>query len=362
MNNRLSVILLLAAALACTPDGERFTVHGTITDPAASTPGSMVFLVASDGPVDSVAVKDGKFSFTGQADKTKQLVAMLRYPGKDPYDERFIAVFVPDAQDIYIDLDYPETVTGSPLTDAITAYQDKATELYYEHESDIGSLAMSGEQEKADSIYKAQMKKITDLSRETYLANTDNVLGLQAFTMLTQELDAAELEELAMSSELVSGNPEVQALLATKKKAAQTGAGAMFMEISGTSKDGSPVALSDFAGKGEWVLADFWASWCGPCMNAIETLRSLKDEYAGKGLRLVGVNVWERDETSGPACAKEKDMSWDIIYTSGTEATEAYGIEGIPTLILFAPDGTIAERLLGENGLEAALEKHLRQQ
>ena len=52
-------------------------------------------------------------------------------------------------------------------------------------------------------------------------------------------------------------------------------------------------------------------------------------------------------------------MDWNLIFTSGNEVTEAYGIEGIPTLILFSPDGKVAERLLGEDGLEEILAKYL---
>lgn len=211
-------LLVCALALSCAGRKERYTVHGTLTDSMASLPGSMVYLISADGPVDSAAVKDGKFTFSGEADNTIQLVAMLRYPGKDPYDERFMAVFVPDAKDIYIDLDYPETVTGSPLTDAVNAYQERVSQIYYERESDIGSLAINGEQERADSIFRAQMKKIAELSRETYLANTDNVLGLQAFTMLLDELEIEELEELvSRGGPLVKNNAYIAELLEGKK-------------------------------------------------------------------------------------------------------------------------------------------------
>ena len=92
-------------------------------------------------------------------------------------------------------------------------------------------------------------------------------------------------------------------------------------------------------------------------MQAISKLRDYKELYSSKGLRIVGVNVWESDPAKGIACAKEKEMDWDIIFTSDHTATENYGVEGIPTLILIAPDGTIAERFLGEEGLENALAK-----
>ena len=118
-------------------------------------------------------------------------------------------------------------------------------------------------------------------------------------------------------------------------------------------------ALSEFAGKGSYVLMDFWASWCGPCMQAIPNLRAFKEKYASKGLKLVGVNVWDSSLEKGVACAKDKEMDCDIIFTSDNKAAETYGVDGIPTLILIAPDGTIVERLLGEEGLEEALARHL---
>ena len=357
----LALALLLALA-ACNRPATRYTVSGTVQDTLASLPGSMVYLIDADGPVDSVAVSKGTFQFKGHIDRTKQLVAMLHFPERDRYDDRFIVAFVPDAEHISINLDYPATVTGSPLTDAIMKYREQVLEFYYEHETDIGSFTMNGEVEAADSIYKAQLGKIDDLSRETYLANTDNVLGKQALTQLFDDLEASELEELmAKGSDFIKNDADLNSLLKIKKNAKASGIGAQFIEIEGSGIDGTPARLSDFAGKGSWVLADFWASWCGPCMNAIPDLREMRDKYASKGLVVVGVNVWENNPADGPACAKEKEMDWNLIFTTGTGATEAYGIEGIPTLILFAPDGTIAERLLGGEGLAEALAKHLEQ-
>ena len=351
---------MLLALGACNRPATHFTVNGSIDDTLATAAGSMVYLIGSDGPLDSAIVNKGRFTFKGEIDSTKQMVVMLHYPDRDPYDDRFLVPFVPDTERISIDLDYPATVTGSPLTDAIQSYREAVLNLYYEHEMDIGSLTMNGDVEAADSIYKAQLRKIDDLSRETYLANTGNVLGKQALTQLFNDLEAPELEELLLQgAPFIKDDEELNSLLRIKKNALATSPGAKFIEIEGVKADGSPVKLSDYAGQGNYVLVDFWASWCGPCMMAVPTLRELRDKYASKGLTVVGVNVWEQDAEAGPACAREKEMDWNLIFTSGHEATEAYGIEGIPTLILFAPDGTVAGRLLGEEGLEALLSKHL---
>jgi hypothetical protein len=156
---------------------------------------------------------------------------MLRFPDRDKYDDRYLVSFVPDAERISIDLDYPATVTGSPLTDAILNYRESVMNLFYEHETDIGSLSMNGQTDKADSIFQAQTRKIDELSRETYLANTDNVLGKQALTVLFNDLDTAELEALlAQGGEFIRNDEELKAMLKAKKNALVTDSGTEIFE------------------------------------------------------------------------------------------------------------------------------------
>jgi thioredoxin 1 len=76
------------------------------------------------------------------------------------------------------------------------------------------------------------------------------------------------------------------------------------------------------------VLVDFWAEWCGPCRRLAPTIEALAEEYAGKA-RVVKLNV-----DAGPVTAKR------------------YGIQGIPTLILFR-DGAEKERIVGSASQEA---------
>ena len=209
----LPLLLLLGA---CDSTEGRFTVHGIITDELATAPGSMVYLIGQDGPVDSVKVKDTEFSFTGPIDKTKILTVTLRFPGRDEWDTRFTAAFVPDSELIGIDLDYPVTVTGSPLTDAVNEYQEQVLQLYYQPELDTESLELEGEELDA-YILDTQMPKRVALSRQTYLANTDNALGLQAFSMLITELDREELEELFLQGgEVIQQNRKIKELIESK--------------------------------------------------------------------------------------------------------------------------------------------------
>lgn len=217
IRNCFAALLLLLALGACDSAGERFTVRGNISDPLAEEPGSMVYLSGRNGPVDSARVRNGAFSFSGSIDKTKLYTVTLHFPGRSEWDERFTASFVPDAETISIDLDYPVTVTGSPLTEAINRYQEQVVNLYYEPGTDVGNFELNGEQEVADSIRNEQMLKIVELSKATYMANTDNALGLQALSLLISELDREELEALVeLGDAFIREDQQIKRLIESK--------------------------------------------------------------------------------------------------------------------------------------------------
>ena len=208
--------LLLLALAACTSPAERFKVRGIVSDTLAAMPESMVYIIGADGVADSVKVKDGTFSYSGCKDETKLYTVMLRFPGRTERDTRFIATFVPDSELINIDLDYPVTVTGSPLTDAVNSFQEQVMNLYYEQE-EVSPEGAEEDPAVADSLYRARMQKIVSLSRETYLANTENVLGLQAISLLVTELDRAELEALLeLGGESIRENKQLKELIESK--------------------------------------------------------------------------------------------------------------------------------------------------
>ena len=121
----------------------------------------------------------------------------------------------------------------------------------------------------------------------------------------------------------------------------ETEAGRMFKEMKGISPDGKPTALSDYVGKGDYVLADFWASWCMPCRKEIPEVIALHEKYKGKGLKVIGITVHDTPEKSDKV-VKEMGIPFPQLYES--KPMSIYGVLAIPYTILFAPDGTILER------------------
>ena len=117
-------------------------------------------------------------------------------------------------------------------------------------------------------------------------------------------------------------------------------------EISGPVLDGSTLALAELDGP---VVLNFWASWCGPCVQEAPHLAAIAEQYADEGVHMVGVNV--RDT---PANATSFEREYGIEYPSWDDASAqiasqfgALGPAGLPSTVLLDREHRVASRLFG---------------
>lgn len=117
--------------------------------------------------------------------------------------------------------------------------------------------------------------------------------------------------------------------------------------------EGKEVTLESL--KGRIVVLDFWATWCGPCKMAMPSLQKLHERYAGKPVSIIGVNCMEQDPDEAVKYTKKEKFTY-MQLLAGDELAAAYGVSGIPTLIVIDAKGNI---LGSEVGFSPVLEKKL---
>lgn len=198
---------------------------------------------------------------------------------------------------------------------------------------------------RADSIdATGDIKAYTDYMIENYVRFPHSAMGVYFAS------EAARFSSLATIDSLLLSAPEVikqSKRIARWRTAAalrdKTAPGRPFVDFAAVQPDGSTMRLSDVAGKGKYVLVDFWASWCPWCIKELPALKELYSQYSSKGLEIVGVAV--RDEADDTRKAIEKHgIKWPVMYNAARIPYDIYGFTGIPHLMLLAPDGTIISR------------------
>lgn len=112
---------------------------------------------------------------------------------------------------------------------------------------------------------------------------------------------------------------------------------------------GEPVSLSSF--QGQWVVLDFWGSWCRYCIQGIPEMKATYEKYHPKGLEIIGIDCNET-ETAWLEALGKYQLPWVNVYNPGgrdSALTQLYQIQGYPTKIIVAPDGFVYATFLGED-------------
>ena len=118
-----------------------------------------------------------------------------------------------------------------------------------------------------------------------------------------------------------------------------TMAGMSYTDFTAFTKDGQPVAISSLVDKQDFLLVDFWASWCGPCRRSMPGLKKLLAEHGDK-LAIVSVSV-DEDAEAWQKTAADLELTWLQLRDTTDEGSKAYGITAIPHTVLINREGII---------------------
>ena len=306
-----------------------------------------------------------------QADKTFRLTVS----GEPGYFTLDIAgqIKIPLAgdkgQEISVQIDSADprgtTISGSPDSEVLLAYEslrkDSLVRLVYPPRAALNKAAASRmsavkmaplAQAEVDG-YIAHKRELNDFTADQ--AGTS--IALYATSLRwddSHRIDEIEKQVAAFAEK----HPDLaitRSMQQRIRKFKLTAIGAKAAPIAGTDLDGTQRSLDDF--KGQYVLVDFWASWCGPCRVENRHFPKVLEKYSKNGFNILGINM-DSNRTIWSRTSQQDGVTWPQIsdlQALNSPMAKAYNVSALPMSFLLDGEGRIiAKNLRGE-----ALDKKL---
>lgn len=348
----------MAALVGC--KSNKCEIVGTIENLDAT---GYIYLVDAWKPktiIDSVLVENGNtFHFKGvKCDPTLAKLAV------DNGKKGLTYLFVESGKvSVSGDINKREIkVAGTQFNDMFTAWNERGSKIY----ADYKEAEKAGDKARQDALEKEN----DEMNMEYFTQNLDNIYGVFMLRQLSYSLSSADVlkyvEQLSDELKAMYVVERIKSKAECRFKTEPQSEGSdyvpHYIDVEQPNLDGQVVSLKSVVEnkKNRYVLLDFWASWCGPCMREVPTLLEAHKLYHKKGFEIYGVSFDNKKEAWKAAIEKNK-MGWvnvSVLNRFDNKAAEDYAVESIPTNILIdCSNGVIiARNLHGQQVLDKLAE------
>lgn len=303
--------------------------------------------------------KGGSFSVEGNisvpgvyyAEIKKEKIDLILEPGQD-------VVVNADMNDFQNSI----SIKGSPDTEYLYGLKKEVQPVYLQLSSLKEQYKAAQSQKEKNAIIQKFSKLKTNLDikiAKTLSSNPSSIANL----FFIDQLDKKKFVKLyaKISERMKKRYPEnefVSAFYEKVKVDDLLAIGKVAPEIDLPGVDGENISLSSL--RGNVVLIDFWASWCGPCRHANPHIVSLYEKYKDKGFKVYSVSLDKSKDKWIKAIAADK-LSWDEHVSDlkfwGSDAAKVYGVNSIPATFLLDKEGKILAKNLKGPKLDKKLEE-----
>ena len=345
---KLLFLVALIAFASCSKM-VKYTISGSSKD---FVDGKWAYLCIVDETMnlvvsDSVEVVNNTFSFKGECERA--LPASITVGDYELDDNIMISFIVESGHIIIGDMDancHYHTATGTPLNDK---------------HSEFSRLVKPIETNPQTTV-----EELLDFVKPHILENIDNALGGFLFDryfwsmsneMRTEIIDAMPSQKREV---YVAWMKELETRLqAINEREEQTNnlVGKSYINMEGQTPSGEELSLQSVVAdkSNRFVLLEFWASWCGPCLNEVLHLKEAYNKYADKGFEIFAVSFDDKED-EWTAAINSNELKWLHTLNKGDIAEKQYGVYSIPANFLIECEtGAIGARNLRGYALDEKL-------